>query len=102
MGAAEEKTGTTRENGSGSVGGSGGGGGGGGVDGAAGAGGQQALEITYTRRSKSGQTADVDKLSDVNDDVESRYVRGVLVCWDVRVVRVRRADSFIRSREHAA
>lgn len=50
------------ENGSGSGGG----------DGAAGGGGQQALEITYTRRSKSGQTADVDKLSEVHDDVESR------------------------------
>lgn len=53
------------ENGSGS--------GGGGGDGVAPGGGLEALEITYTRRGKPGQPAEVFKLSDVNDDVESRY-----------------------------
>lgn len=37
--------------------------------------GAQALEMTYTRRSRSGQPAGVVRLGDVDDDVESRCVR---------------------------
>lgn len=37
-----------------------------------GSGGLEALEITYTRRGRSGQRADVVRLNDVNDDLESR------------------------------
>ncbi|CAM9694050.1 unnamed protein product [Ectocarpus sp. 12 AP-2014] len=37
-----------------------------------GSGGQRALEITYTRRNRSGQAADVCRLGDITDDVESR------------------------------
>lgn len=36
--------------------------------------GAQALEITYTRRSRYGQLADVVRLSDIDDDLESRCV----------------------------
>lgn len=36
--------------------------------------GAQALEITYTRRARPGQPADVVRLGDVDDDVESRCV----------------------------
>lgn len=39
----------------------------------------QALEITYTRRSRSGQPADVVRLGEVDDDVESRCVSHLCV-----------------------